>query len=188
MRRHRSSRSVAHLQQLTRISLNTEQPACQVCKQPFREGDDITAYAYRAAGEPTYAIGYIMCGFDSHEHPTVFTRGVREYVLTGHIGTCADTRAQSTIYVLLDPTIVVTSPTATSSVHVYPNAPTERPPTTHQHQQEPIPLLTAIQRHARPDDGSACVIEWVSKLPTASGRPSGCKSDADYQKTHRNDD
>jgi len=158
-----------------------------VCKQPFREGDDITAYAYRAAGEPTYAIGYIMCGSDIHEHPTVFTRGVREYVLTGHIGTCANTRAQSTTYVLLDPTILVTSPTATASVRVHPNAPTERPP-AHQLQREPIPLLTAIQYHVRPDDGSACVNKWVSKLPTAPGRPNASKSDADYQRTHRNDD
>ncbi|WP_200531406.1 hypothetical protein [Halorubrum sp. LN27] len=187
MRRHLSNGSVAHLQQLTRISLNTEQPACQVCRQLFREDDDITAYAYRAAGEPTFAIGYIMCGFDSHEHPTIFTRGVHEYVLTGHIGTCADTRAQSTTYILLDPTIVVTSPTATSSTHVHPNAPTERSP-THQYQREPIPLLTAVQHHARPDDGSVCVTEWVSKLPTVPSRPNASKSDGDYQRTQRTDD
>ena len=87
MRGYSSKIPVAHLQQLTRISLSTDQPACQVCGKPFQEGDDITAYAYRAAGEPTYAIGYIMCGLDKHEHPTVFTRGVHEYVLSGHIGT-----------------------------------------------------------------------------------------------------
>ena len=139
--------------QLTRIPLNTDNPICQVCGQPLNEGDDITAYAYRAAGEPTYAIGYIMCGSDGHEHPTVFTRGVREYVLTGHIGMCSNTRTQSTTFVLLDPTVVVTSPTTTADPHVHPDAPTPRGP-THPPQEEPTPLLTAVREHARSDGGS----------------------------------
>ncbi|OYR51417.1 hypothetical protein DJ73_13260 [Halorubrum sp. Ea1] len=143
----------ADLAQLTRISLDTDNPICQVCGQPLHEGDDITAYAYRAAGEPAYAIGYIMCGSDVHEHPTVFTRGVREYVLTGHIGTCADVRTQSIIYVLLGPEAVVTSPTTSRELHVHPDTPTERLPTDTQ-QQEPTSLLTAIREHARSDGGT----------------------------------
>jgi hypothetical protein len=143
----------ADLAQLTHISLNTTNPICQVCGQPLHEGDDITAYAYRAAGEPAYAIGYIMCGSDVHEHPTVFTRGVREYVLTGHIGTCSNTQTQSTTFVLLDPTPVVTSPTTTADPHVHLNAPTPRDP-THPPQEEPTPLLTAVRDHARSDGGS----------------------------------
>ncbi|MDB2272748.1 hypothetical protein PM032_17370 [Halorubrum ezzemoulense] len=142
----------ADLSQLTRITLDTEDPICQVCGQPLREGDDITAYAYRAAGEPAYAIGYIMCGADVHEHPTVFTRGVHEYVLTGHIGTCSNTRTQSTAFVLLNPTAVVTSPTTTAEPHVHPDAPTPRSP-TQPTQQEPTPLLTAVREHARSDGG-----------------------------------
>ncbi|PHQ41518.1 hypothetical protein Z052_14370 [Halorubrum sp. C191] len=144
---------VADLSQLTRIALDTEDPICQVCGQPLREGDDITAYAYRAAGEPAYQIGYIMCGADVHEHPTVFTRGVREYVLTGHIGTCSDIQTQSTTFVLLDPTPVVTSPTTTVEPHVHPEAPTPRDP-TQPRQREPTPLLTAIREHALSDGGS----------------------------------
>ncbi|WP_080506838.1 hypothetical protein [Halorubrum distributum] len=143
----------ADLSQLTRISLDTTHPICQVCGQPLHEGDDITAYAYRAAGEPTYAIGYIMCGSDTHEHPTVFTRGVREYVLTGHIGTCSNTRTQSTTFVLLDPTAVVTSPTTAAEPHVHPDAPTPRD-LTQPTQREPTPLLTAVREHARSDGGS----------------------------------
>ena len=143
----------ADLSQLTRISLDTDNPICQVCGQPLHEGDDITAYAYRAAGEPAYAIGYIMCGSDVHEHPTVFTRGVREYVLTGHIGTCSNTRTQSVTFVLLDPTAVVTSPTTTAEPDVHRDAPTPRDP-TQPTQQEPTPLLTVVREHARSDGGS----------------------------------
>ncbi|OYR89269.1 hypothetical protein DJ71_04365 [Halorubrum sp. E3] len=138
-------------QRLARIPLDGHL-ACQVCGQPLHEGDDITAYAYRAAGEPAYAIGYIMCGSDSHEHPTVFTRGVREYVLTGHIGTCSNTQTQSTTYVLLDPTPVVTSPTTTAEPRIHPDAQTRTP--TQPTQREPTPLLTAIREHARSDGGS----------------------------------
>ena len=150
---HPSDPQAAELSQLTRISLDTDNPICQVCGQPLHEGDDVTAYAYRAAGEPAYAIGYIMCGSDVHEHPTVFTRGVREYVLTGHIGTCSNTRTQSTTFVLLDPTAVVTSPTTTAEPHVHPDAPTPRDP-TRPARQEPTPLLTAVRDHARSDGGS----------------------------------
>jgi hypothetical protein len=143
----------ADLAHLTRISLDTDNPICQICEQPLHEGDDITAYAYRAAGELTYAIGYIMCGSDVHKHPTVFTRGVREYVLTGHIGTCSNTRTQSVTFVLLDPAPVVTSPTTTAEPHVHPDAPTPRNP-TQPTQREPTPLLTAVREHARSDGGS----------------------------------
>lgn len=141
----------ADLSQLTRISLSTSNPICQVCGQQLHEGDDITAYAYRAAGEPTYAIGYIMCGSDVHEHPTVFTRGVHEYVLTGHIGTCSNTQTQSTTFVLCEPTVVVTSPTTSAEPRVHPEAPTPRTPTDPP-EQEPTPLLTVV-REAAPSDG-----------------------------------
>ena len=54
-------------QQLTHIPLDTQSPRCQVCGQSLQEGDDLTAYAYRAAGTPTYEIGYLMCGTDIHQ-------------------------------------------------------------------------------------------------------------------------
>ena len=144
---------VADRQQLARISLDTDNPICQVCGHPLREGEDVTAYAYRAAGDPAYAIGYVMCGGDGHEHPTVFTRGVREYVLIGHIGTCSDARTQSTTAVLLDPTVVVSSPAASSAPHVQSDAPTPRTPTDPP-QAEPTPLLTAVREPARSDGGA----------------------------------
>ena len=136
----------------THISLDTTDPICQVCGEPLQAGDDVTAYAYRTAGEPTDAIGYLMCGSDIHEHPTVFTRGVHEDVLTGHIGTDRNTQSHSTKFVLLDPTAVVTSPPSTGKPHVPPNAPTPRDPTNHPN--EPPSLLTAVRDHARSDGGS----------------------------------
>jgi len=149
-----SDEPLADVQQLTRILLDTPHPTCQVCGQPLHEGDELTAYAYRVAGELTYQIGYIMCGTDCHEHPSVFTRGVREHVVIGHIGTCSNTRTQSTSPVLLDPVVVVTSPTTTAEPHVHQDAPTDRQP-EHTPQQRATPLLTAVREHAQPDGGSA---------------------------------
>jgi hypothetical protein len=94
-----------------------------------------------------------MCSTDCHEHPTVFTRGVREHVVVGHIGTCSDTRTQSTSSVLLDPVVVVTSPTTTAEPHVHQDTPTDRQP-EHTPQRAPTPLLTAVREQPRPDGGS----------------------------------
>ncbi|ELZ39412.1 hypothetical protein [Halorubrum tebenquichense] len=149
----RSTDELPDRQQLARIPLDTH-PACQVCGRTLNEGDDITAYAYRAAGESAYAIGYIMCGSDAHEHPTVFTRGVREYVLTGHVGTCTNTQIQSTTVVLLDPTAVVTSPTTSTTPHVHADAPTPRDP-IHSPSEEPPSLLDAVRERARSDGGAS---------------------------------
>ncbi len=137
---------------LSRIALDTRDPRCQVCGETLHEGDDITVYAYRPAGEPTYEIGYLMCGHDIHEHPTVFTRGVRELVVTGHIGSCANTRTQSTTWILLEPTIVVTSATTHTKPHVHPDTTTPRTPTQPTH-HEPTPLLTAVREQTRADGG-----------------------------------
>ncbi|MDB2294148.1 hypothetical protein PM085_18160 [Halorubrum ezzemoulense] len=137
---------------LSRIALDTREPRCQVCGETLHEGDDITVYAYRPAGEPTYEIGYLMCGHDTHEHPTVLTRGVRELVVTGHIGSCANTRTQSTIRVLLAPTIVVTSATASTEPDVHPDTATPRS-LTKMRQEEPIPLLTAVRGQSRAEGG-----------------------------------
>ncbi|TKX69182.1 hypothetical protein [Halorubrum sp. GN11GM_10-3_MGM] len=87
-----------------------------------------------------------------HEHPTVFTRGVREYVLTGHIGTCADTHAQSATYVLLDPTAVVTSLATTTEPYVHPDAPTKRLPTDMRRHGR-THLLTAVHDDTHSDGG-----------------------------------
>lgn len=153
MSKDTSDELIADSHRLTRLSFTTQYLACQVCGHPLHEGDDVTAYAYRAAGEPPYEIGYIMCGADVHEHPTVFTRGVREHVVSGHIGTCSNTRTQSTSSVPLDPTVVVTSPMTTSEPHIHPGAPIERPSEAPTH-RGPIPLLTTVREPARPAGGS----------------------------------
>jgi len=98
-------------------------------------------------------IGYLMCGTDCHEHPTVFTRGVREHVVAGHIGTCSNTQTQSMTNVLAEPIIIVTSPTTTTAVHVHPDTPTSRSPTETHHQQ-PTPLLTAARDQPHANGGA----------------------------------
>jgi len=91
---------------------------CQVCGCELREGDGVTAYAFRAAGNLIFEIGYVMCGADEHAHPSVFMRGVHELVVTGRIGLCSDVATQSSWLVLLAPELIVESGPAESFAHV----------------------------------------------------------------------
>ena len=83
--------------------------ACQICGRELREGDELTAYAFRAAGNPIFEIGYVMCGDDEHTHPTEFMRGVHELLVTGRIGLCTDVATQSSWLVLIAPEPIVAS-------------------------------------------------------------------------------
>lgn len=108
---------IEDIQQLQRIALGEGPAACQICDRNLREGDDLTAYAFRAAGNPIFEIGYVMCGADEHAHPTEFMRGVHELVVTGRIGLCTDVATQSSWLVLIEPEPVVASRPMSSDAH-----------------------------------------------------------------------
>ena len=118
------------------ITLAEGPAACQVCGHRLREGAEVTAYAFRAAGNPVFEIGYVMCGADEHAHPTEFMRGVHELVVTGRIGRCSDVATQSSWSVLIDPEPVVESRSRSRDAHVIDEttpretkSPTNGPPT-----------------------------------------------------------
>ncbi|ELZ39726.1 hypothetical protein C463_16626 [Halorubrum californiense DSM 19288] len=116
----------------------------------------MTAYAFRAAGNPIFEIGYVMCGADEHEHPSVFTRGVHELVITGRIDLCTDVSTQSSRLVLLELSPVVTSGASSSAARVVSDE-TPRDGNTQNTDTErrdgPTPLLSVVEEHARPDGG-----------------------------------
>ncbi|MFY4815216.1 hypothetical protein ACOJIV_21335 [Haloarcula sp. AONF1] len=129
---------------------------CQVCGCELREGDEVTAYAFRAAGNPIFEIGYVMCGADEHEHPSVFTRGVHELVVTGRIGLCTDVSTQSSWLVLVDPSPVVVSAASSSAARTVGDASRDRiteSAETDEHRDGPTSLLTAVREHTRADGG-----------------------------------
>ena len=99
------------------FALGVGPAACQVCGREFREGDGVTAYAFRAAGNRFFEIGYVMCAADEHAHPSVFMRGVHELVVTGRIGLCADVASQSSWLVLIEPEPIVASRPTSSDAH-----------------------------------------------------------------------
>ena len=109
---------IEDINQIQRIALGEGPAACQICDRKLREGDYLTAYAFRAAGNPIFEIGYVMCGADEHGHPTVFMRGVHELVVTGRIGLCTDVSTQSSWLVLIEPEPVVESRPKSSSSHM----------------------------------------------------------------------
>ncbi|QWC20749.1 hypothetical protein [Halorubrum sp. 2020YC2] len=108
--------------------------ACQICDRKLREGDDLTAYAFRAAGNPIFEIGYVMCGDDEHAHPTEFMRGVYELVVTGRIGLCTDVSTQSSWLVLLAPEPIVASRPRSSDAYTIGEETTRETDPLHTHQ------------------------------------------------------
>ena len=105
------------IHQINHVALGEGPAACQVCGCELREGDGLTTYAFRAAGNRFFEIGYVMCAADEHAHPSVFMRGVHELVVTGRIGLCADVASQSSWLVLIEPEPIVASRPTSSDAH-----------------------------------------------------------------------
>ena len=91
---------VSHLR---RLSL--EDSVCQVCNESLTEGDQITLYLYKPAGNARYTIGQSRCRTHDDDLTPLFTLGVRELVVEGRIGQCRDHATQQTWPVLLAPSV-----------------------------------------------------------------------------------
>ncbi|TKX87936.1 hypothetical protein EXE43_00600 [Halorubrum sp. SS5] len=147
---------IEDISKIKQFALGEGAAMCQVCGCELREGDDLTAYAFRAAGNPVFEVGFVMCGADEHEHPSVFTRGVHELVVTGRVGLCTDVSTQSSWLVLIEPTPVVVSVASSSSARTVGDSSRDthsRSTETAEGRDGPTPLLTAVREHMRPDGG-----------------------------------
>jgi hypothetical protein len=147
---------IEEISQNEQFALGEGAAMCQVCGCELREGDDLTAYAFRAAGNPIFEIGFVMCGADVHEHPSVFTGGVHELVVTGRVGLCTDVSTQSSWLVLIEPTPVVVSTASSSSASTVGDASRDADTESTddaEHRDGPTPLLTAVREHTRADGG-----------------------------------
>lgn len=83
--------------------------ACQGCSSRLSEGSAVVAYVFRPIGEPTYQLGYVKCAEGRPVPAECFTLGVREMIVQGRVGTCADQAMQSSWPVLLAPEILAVS-------------------------------------------------------------------------------
>ena len=147
---------IEDIQQLQRIALGEGAAMCQVCGCELGEGDGVTAYAFRAAGNPIFEIGFVMCGADKHEHPSVFTRGVHELVVTSRLGLCTDVATQSSWLVLVEPSPVVVSVASSSAARAVGDASRDVDTGSANdsgHRDEPTPLLAAVRKRTRADGG-----------------------------------
>lgn len=106
---------IEDINQLQNFALGEGAAICQICGSKRLEGDAITAYAFRPAGTPTFRLGFVTCTDCSPI--TRFTLGVRELVVEGRIGTCADVATQSSWPVLLEPSPRVVSPACATVGH-----------------------------------------------------------------------
>ncbi|MDB2265539.1 hypothetical protein PM025_15635 [Halorubrum ezzemoulense] len=144
------------ISQIEKYALGEGAAMCQVCGCELREVDGVTAYAFRAAGNPIFEIGFVMCGADEHEHPSVFTRGVHELVVTGRLGLCTDVATQSSWLVLVDPSPVVVSAASSSAARAVGDASRDGITETAEatgNRDGPTSLLTAVREQTRADGG-----------------------------------
>lgn len=82
---------------------------CTYCKSGLGEGDTVTAYAYRRAGEQIIDVARLYCAEcerDRIEHPTC---GCYEWVATARLGLTADVAHQSHTLTLLGVEIIAES-------------------------------------------------------------------------------
>ena len=144
------------ISKINHFALGEGAAMCQVCGCELGKGDDVTAYAFRAAGNLFFEIGYMMCGADEHAHPSVFTRGVHELVVTGRIGLCTDVSTQSSWLVLLEPSPVVVSGASSSAARAVGDASRDENTVStddSEYRDGPKRLLAAVCEDARADGG-----------------------------------
>lgn len=132
---------IEDVSQIKQVALGEGPAECQICGRELREGDELTAYAFRAAGNSVFEIGYVMCGDDEHAHPTEFMRGVHELVVTGRIGLCTDVATQSSWLVLIAPEPIVASRPRTSDAYTIGENTTRETDTS---EKRPTPLFEGI--------------------------------------------
>ncbi|HET7323739.1 MAG TPA: hypothetical protein VFJ06_05350 [Halococcus sp.] len=82
---------------------------CTYCKSDLGEGDNVTAYAYRHAGEQIIDVARLYCAECDHdriEHPAC---GCYEWLATARLGLTSDVAHQSHTLTLLGVEIVAES-------------------------------------------------------------------------------
>ena len=88
---------------------------CQACGEAIVEGNPVTLYLFRPAGQAGYTVGQCRCRDHAEDLTSLFTLGVSEIVVDGRIGQCQDHATQQAWPVLLSPSIrLVSTPDTTT--------------------------------------------------------------------------
>jgi len=90
-------------------------PMCQACGEAIVEGDPVTLYLPRPAGQSGYTVDQCRCSDHNKDLTSLFTLGVRELVVDGRVGQCRDHATQQTWPILLAPSVrLISAPDTTS--------------------------------------------------------------------------
>jgi len=103
------SESIEDISQQYYVSLGEGAATCQVCGSEVWEGARVVAYAFLPAGSSAFEVGHVLCGDHRDECFEEYTIGVREVLIEGRVGKCADAASQSWWLVLLAPEVLAVS-------------------------------------------------------------------------------
>ena len=92
-----------------------DEPACQVCDDLLREGDQITLYLSKPAGSGRYKIDLFRCHRHDDHLSSLFTLDVEELIIDGRVGQCRDGATQQTWAILLSPSVRLISASDTTT-------------------------------------------------------------------------
>jgi hypothetical protein len=93
--------------------LSLADTGCWACGEGLSEGDRVVVYVCRSAGSVRYEVGRVVCDADAESVRSEFTLGVRELVLEGRVGVCADVARQESWLMLVAPRVLGVSRVAT---------------------------------------------------------------------------
>lgn len=161
---------IEDINQLNRIALGEGAAACQVCGSSFYEGDAVTVYVFRSAGEVIFQVGFVVCGDGQHKPPKEYTLGVRELLVEGRVGWCSDAATQSSWPVLLAPEVVAVSEVSTKAVREISSGDSESvnvavssDDAEEQRSSVKVSVGEAHRRAARSDDEAGRRLNWGGK-------------------------
>lgn len=133
------------------------------------------SHFFRPVGRATYTIGQCRCSTHNENLASLFTLGVKEYIVDGRIGLCRDHATQQTWPVLLAPSVRLISAPDTTSGRVVSDHETTHP---NDHQQE----QTTDCDPNKPDSIGSCqpslsLLDRDDNTETTAAKPTGRNSD-----------
>jgi len=111
------SKLIEDISQIEKIGFGEGAATCHVCDEMFREGEPVVAYVVRPMSASSFTVGPIFC----HEHESdaepTWSRGSRELIVQGRVGTVSDAAVQSSWPVLLAPGVRLVSPAGAAEAY-----------------------------------------------------------------------
>lgn len=112
---------IEDISQILGSALGAGVAVCQGCGKRLHGGENVSVYVFRRCPHAAWLAGQNRCANHPLALDALASLGVREYVVTGHVGHCTDHRLQREWPILLAPELEAVSPRDTEIAFELPN-------------------------------------------------------------------